>query len=103
MCRKYLQQRRSKEGEKKLDKKRHDGGETSVRIVNRTSFQSSTCSRDSVKPGTNRLFGYKYMEWVIVQYAAVCDYVSKSRIFKEKDTLFCVTLLRRSGDLSFPD
>ncbi|KAL9821421.1 selenocysteine insertion sequence-binding protein 2 isoform 1-T1 [Geothlypis trichas] len=43
-------QRRSKEGEKKLDKKRHDGGETSVRIVNRTSFQSSTCSRDSVKP-----------------------------------------------------
>ncbi|XP_041889475.1 selenocysteine insertion sequence-binding protein 2 isoform X1 [Corvus kubaryi] len=43
-------QRRSKEGEKKLDKKRHDGGESSVRIVNRTSFQTSTCSRDSVKP-----------------------------------------------------
>ncbi|NWT23749.1 SEBP2 protein, partial [Cardinalis cardinalis] len=43
-------QRRSKEGEKKLDKKRHDGAEASVRIVNRTSFQSSTCSRDSVKP-----------------------------------------------------
>ncbi|XP_053858581.1 selenocysteine insertion sequence-binding protein 2 isoform X4 [Vidua macroura] len=43
-------QRRSKEGEKKLDKKRHDGGEASVRIVNRTSFQTSTCSRDSVKP-----------------------------------------------------
>ncbi|NWT83406.1 SEBP2 protein, partial [Lanius ludovicianus] len=43
-------QRRSKEGEKKLDKKRHDGGEPSVRTVNRTSFQTSTCSRDSVKP-----------------------------------------------------
>ncbi|NXQ26146.1 SEBP2 protein, partial [Alaudala cheleensis] len=43
-------QRRSKEGEKKLDKKRHDGGEASVRTVNRTSFQTSTCSRDSVKP-----------------------------------------------------
>ncbi|XP_039580180.1 selenocysteine insertion sequence-binding protein 2 isoform X4 [Passer montanus] len=44
------QQRRSKEGEKKLDKKRHDGGEASIRIVNRPSFQTSTCSRDSVKP-----------------------------------------------------
>ncbi|NXD89451.1 SEBP2 protein, partial [Chaetorhynchus papuensis] len=43
-------QRRSKEGEKKLDKKRHDGGESSVGIVNRASFQTSTCSRDSVKP-----------------------------------------------------
>ncbi|XP_059729795.1 selenocysteine insertion sequence-binding protein 2 isoform X3 [Haemorhous mexicanus] len=43
-------QRRSKEDEKKLDKKRHDGGEASVRIVNRTLFQTSTCSRDSVKP-----------------------------------------------------
>ncbi|NXH84917.1 SEBP2 protein, partial [Edolisoma coerulescens] len=43
-------QRRSKEGEKKLDKKRHDGGESSVRIVNRTSFQTSTCSRDPMKP-----------------------------------------------------
>ncbi|NXD28848.1 SEBP2 protein, partial [Spelaeornis formosus] len=43
-------QRRSKEGEKKLDKKRCDGGEASVRNVNRTSSQSSTCSRDSVKP-----------------------------------------------------
>ncbi|XP_030824786.1 selenocysteine insertion sequence-binding protein 2 isoform X1 [Camarhynchus parvulus] len=43
-------QRRSKEGEKKLDKKRHDGAEASVRIVNRTLFQNSTCSRDSVKP-----------------------------------------------------
>uniref|UniRef100_A0A8C3QM56 SECIS binding protein 2 n=1 Tax=Cyanoderma ruficeps TaxID=181631 RepID=A0A8C3QM56_9PASS len=43
-------QRRSKEGEKKVDKKKHDGGEASVRIVNRTSFQASTCSRDSVKP-----------------------------------------------------
>ncbi|XP_039580179.1 selenocysteine insertion sequence-binding protein 2 isoform X3 [Passer montanus] len=43
-------QRRSKEGEKKLDKKRHDGGEASIRIVNRPSFQTSTCSRDSVKP-----------------------------------------------------
>ncbi|NWS83971.1 SEBP2 protein, partial [Toxostoma redivivum] len=47
---KSLSKRRSKEGEKKLDKKRHDGGEASVRIVNRTSFQTSTCSRDSVKP-----------------------------------------------------
>ncbi|XP_068033282.1 selenocysteine insertion sequence-binding protein 2 isoform X2 [Anomalospiza imberbis] len=45
-----LSKRRSKEGEKKLDKKRHDGGEASVRIVNRTSFQTSACSRDSVKP-----------------------------------------------------
>ncbi|NXI75564.1 SEBP2 protein, partial [Rhipidura dahli] len=43
-------QRRLKEGEKKLDKKRHDGGESSVRVVNRTSFQTSTCSRDSMKP-----------------------------------------------------
>ncbi|NXX29094.1 SEBP2 protein, partial [Nicator chloris] len=43
-------QRRSKEGEKKLDKKRHDGGEASIRIVNKTPFQTSTCSRDSVKP-----------------------------------------------------
>ncbi|NXL76348.1 SEBP2 protein, partial [Leptocoma aspasia] len=43
-------QRRSKEGEKKLDKKRLDGGEASVRIVNRTSFQTSECSRDSMKP-----------------------------------------------------
>ncbi|KAM4878337.1 selenocysteine insertion sequence-binding protein 2 isoform 3-T3 [Sylvia borin] len=43
-------QRRSKEGEKKVDKKKHDGGEASVRIVNRTSFQASACSRDSVKP-----------------------------------------------------
>ncbi|XP_059689573.1 selenocysteine insertion sequence-binding protein 2 [Gavia stellata] len=43
-------QRRSKEGEKKLDKKRHDGDYSSVRIVNRTSFQTSACGRDSVKP-----------------------------------------------------
>ncbi|NWS60760.1 SEBP2 protein, partial [Chunga burmeisteri] len=43
-------QRRSKEGEKKLDKKRHDGGDSAVRIVNRTSLQTSTCSRDSMKP-----------------------------------------------------
>ncbi|XP_054665002.1 selenocysteine insertion sequence-binding protein 2 isoform X2 [Grus americana] len=43
-------QRRSKEGEKKLDKKRHDEDDSSVRIVNRTSFQTSTCSTDSVKP-----------------------------------------------------
>ncbi|XP_039580178.1 selenocysteine insertion sequence-binding protein 2 isoform X2 [Passer montanus] len=47
---KSLSKRRSKEGEKKLDKKRHDGGEASIRIVNRPSFQTSTCSRDSVKP-----------------------------------------------------
>ncbi|NXS09526.1 SEBP2 protein, partial [Neodrepanis coruscans] len=43
-------QRRSKESEKKLDKKRHDGGDSSVKIVSRTSFQTSACSRDSVKP-----------------------------------------------------
>ncbi|KAM6033466.1 selenocysteine insertion sequence-binding protein 2 isoform 3-T3 [Chlamydotis macqueenii] len=43
-------QRRSKEGEKKLDKKRPDGADSSVRIMNRTSFETSTCSRDSMKP-----------------------------------------------------
>ncbi|NXM72665.1 SEBP2 protein, partial [Serilophus lunatus] len=43
-------QRRSKESEKKLDKKRHDGGDSNVKIVNRTSLQTSVCSRDSVKP-----------------------------------------------------
>ncbi|NXA15558.1 SEBP2 protein, partial [Sapayoa aenigma] len=43
-------QRRSKESEKKLDKKRHDGGDSSVRIVNRTSFQTSACSRDAMQP-----------------------------------------------------
>ncbi|NWQ67617.1 SEBP2 protein, partial [Neopipo cinnamomea] len=45
-----LKQRRSKESEKKLDKKRHDGGDSSVRIMNRTSFPTPACSRDSVKP-----------------------------------------------------
>ncbi|XP_035165070.1 selenocysteine insertion sequence-binding protein 2 isoform X2 [Oxyura jamaicensis] len=43
-------QRRSKEGEKKSDKKKHDGEESSVRIMSRTSFQTSACSRDSMKP-----------------------------------------------------
>ncbi|NWU54339.1 SEBP2 protein, partial [Dromas ardeola] len=43
-------QMRSKEDEKKLDKKRHGGEDSSVRIVNRTSFQTSARSRDSVKP-----------------------------------------------------
>ncbi|XP_009883972.1 PREDICTED: cyclin-dependent kinases regulatory subunit 2 [Charadrius vociferus] len=43
-------QRRSKESEKKLDKKRHGGDDSSIRIMNRTSFQTSACSRDSVKP-----------------------------------------------------
>ncbi|XP_074992821.1 selenocysteine insertion sequence-binding protein 2 isoform X5 [Calonectris borealis] len=43
-------QRRSKECEKKLEKKRHDGDDSSVGIVNRTSFQTSACSRDSMKP-----------------------------------------------------
>ncbi|NWR90155.1 SEBP2 protein, partial [Furnarius figulus] len=43
-------QRRSKESEKKLDKKRNDGGDYSVRIMSRTSFQTSACSRDSMKP-----------------------------------------------------
>ncbi|KAM6034921.1 selenocysteine insertion sequence-binding protein 2 isoform 2-T2 [Theristicus caerulescens] len=47
---KNLSKRRSKEGEKKSDKKRHDGDDSSVRIANRTSFQTSACSRDSVKP-----------------------------------------------------
>ncbi|XP_030323628.1 selenocysteine insertion sequence-binding protein 2 isoform X2 [Calypte anna] len=42
-------QRRSKENEKKLGKKKHDGDDTSVRIVNKTSFQTFTCSRDSLK------------------------------------------------------
>ncbi|NXN63092.1 SEBP2 protein, partial [Himantopus himantopus] len=43
-------QRRSKESEKKLDKKKHDGDDSSVRIVNGASFQTSACSRDSTKP-----------------------------------------------------
>ncbi|XP_030367480.1 selenocysteine insertion sequence-binding protein 2 isoform X2 [Strigops habroptila] len=47
---KNLSKRRSKESEKKIDKKRHDGDDSSVRIVNRTSYQTSACSRDSVKP-----------------------------------------------------
>ncbi|XP_051497834.1 selenocysteine insertion sequence-binding protein 2 isoform X2 [Apus apus] len=47
---KNLSKRRSKEGEKKLDKKRYNGDDSSVRIVNRTSFQTSQCSRDSMKP-----------------------------------------------------
>ncbi|XP_027748038.1 selenocysteine insertion sequence-binding protein 2 isoform X2 [Empidonax traillii] len=47
---KSLPKRRSKESEKKLDKKRHDGSDSSVRIMNRTSFPTPACSRDSVKP-----------------------------------------------------
>ncbi|NXC30068.1 SEBP2 protein, partial [Campylorhamphus procurvoides] len=43
-------QRRSKETEKKLDKKRHNGGDCSVRIMSRTSLQTSECSRGSMKP-----------------------------------------------------
>ncbi|NXW93812.1 SEBP2 protein, partial [Alopecoenas beccarii] len=43
-------QRRSKESEKKLDKKRHDEDDSSVGTVNKTSFQTSACSRNSVKP-----------------------------------------------------
>ncbi|NXW51055.1 SEBP2 protein, partial [Nyctiprogne leucopyga] len=43
-------QRRSKGGEKKLDKKKHDGDDSSARIMNRTSFHTSACSRDSMKP-----------------------------------------------------
>ncbi|KFV11701.1 Selenocysteine insertion sequence-binding protein 2, partial [Pterocles gutturalis] len=42
--------KRSKEGEKKADKKRHDEDDSSVRIVNSSSFQTSACSRDSMKP-----------------------------------------------------
>uniref|UniRef100_A0A8C3PSI6 SECIS binding protein 2 n=1 Tax=Calidris pygmaea TaxID=425635 RepID=A0A8C3PSI6_9CHAR len=44
------EQVRSKEGEEKLDKKRHGGEDSSLRILNRTSFQTSACSRDSMKP-----------------------------------------------------
>nr|XP_047902032.1 selenocysteine insertion sequence-binding protein 2 isoform X2 [Anser cygnoides] len=47
---KNLPKRRSKEGEKKSDKKKHDEEESSVRIMNTTLFQSSACSRDSMKP-----------------------------------------------------
>ncbi|XP_050186124.1 selenocysteine insertion sequence-binding protein 2 isoform X3 [Myiozetetes cayanensis] len=47
---KSLPKRRSKESEKKLDKKRHDGSDSSVRIMNRTSFPTPACSRDSMKP-----------------------------------------------------
>ncbi|KAM6391456.1 selenocysteine insertion sequence-binding protein 2 isoform 1-T1 [Rhynochetos jubatus] len=43
-------QRRPKEGEKKLDKKRPGEDGSSVTTANRTSFQTSKCSRDSVKP-----------------------------------------------------
>ncbi|XP_014114287.1 PREDICTED: selenocysteine insertion sequence-binding protein 2 isoform X1 [Pseudopodoces humilis] len=58
-----LSKGRSKECEKKLDKKRHDGGEASVRIVSRTSFQTSTCRRDSVKPdGFNKTANKKSTE-----------------------------------------
>ncbi|XP_050843276.1 selenocysteine insertion sequence-binding protein 2 isoform X3 [Serinus canaria] len=59
-------QRRSKEGEKKLDKKKHDGGEASVRIVNRTSFQMSTCSRDSVKPAPADGSAQPHVSWASV-------------------------------------
>ncbi|NXU50604.1 SEBP2 protein, partial [Turnix velox] len=44
------QQRRLNESEKKLDNEKHDGKDYSVRNVKRTSFRTSTCSRDSVKP-----------------------------------------------------
>ncbi|NXP77196.1 SEBP2 protein, partial [Ramphastos sulfuratus] len=44
------QQRRSKDGEKKTDNRRHDGDGSSVRIMNRTLFQTASCSRGSVKP-----------------------------------------------------
>ncbi|NXC43938.1 SEBP2 protein, partial [Penelope pileata] len=43
-------QRKTKEGERKSDKKKQDGEDSSVRIVNRTAFQTSACSRDSMKP-----------------------------------------------------
>lgn len=51
-----LQQRRSKEDEKKSDKKEHDREQSSVKIVNRTSSQSTAWSRDSMKPGINLWF-----------------------------------------------
>ncbi|KAM9168142.1 selenocysteine insertion sequence-binding protein 2 isoform 2-T2 [Mergus octosetaceus] len=43
-------QRRSKEDEKKSDKKEHDREQSSVKIMNRTSSQSTAWSRDSMKP-----------------------------------------------------
>ncbi|NXG47491.1 SEBP2 protein, partial [Psilopogon haemacephalus] len=43
-------QKRSKDGEKKTDNRRHDGNDSSVRIMNRTLFRASSCSRGSVKP-----------------------------------------------------
>ncbi|XP_065596724.1 selenocysteine insertion sequence-binding protein 2 isoform X2 [Cyrtonyx montezumae] len=47
---KYLQQRKAKEGEKKSDKKKQNGEDSSVRTMRRTAFQTSAGSRDSVKP-----------------------------------------------------
>ncbi|XP_038026070.1 selenocysteine insertion sequence-binding protein 2 isoform X2 [Anas platyrhynchos] len=47
---KNLSKRRSKEDEKKSDKKEHDREQSSVKIVNRTSSQSTAWSRDSMKP-----------------------------------------------------
>ncbi|XP_061230647.1 selenocysteine insertion sequence-binding protein 2 isoform X3 [Neopsephotus bourkii] len=41
---------RPKESEKRTDKKRHDGDESSVRNANKTSYQTSACSRDPMKP-----------------------------------------------------
>ncbi|XP_064032421.1 selenocysteine insertion sequence-binding protein 2 [Pogoniulus pusillus] len=43
-------QQRSKDGEKKTDTRRHDGDDSSVRIMSRTLYQTSSCSRGSMKP-----------------------------------------------------
>ncbi|XP_061230646.1 selenocysteine insertion sequence-binding protein 2 isoform X2 [Neopsephotus bourkii] len=46
----HSKQMRPKESEKRTDKKRHDGDESSVRNANKTSYQTSACSRDPMKP-----------------------------------------------------
>lgn len=44
------EQRKTKEGEKKSDKKKQDGEDSSVRIVKRTALQTSAGNGDSMKP-----------------------------------------------------
>uniref|UniRef100_A0A8C3L7D8 SECIS binding protein 2 n=1 Tax=Chrysolophus pictus TaxID=9089 RepID=A0A8C3L7D8_CHRPC len=45
-----LKQRKAKDNEKKSDKKKQDGEDSSVRIVKRTALQTSAGSEDSMKP-----------------------------------------------------
>ncbi|XP_031413197.1 selenocysteine insertion sequence-binding protein 2 isoform X3 [Meleagris gallopavo] len=45
-----LKQRKAKDNEKKPDKKKQDGEDSSVRIVKRAALQTSAGSEDSVKP-----------------------------------------------------